>query len=241
MTKRSIQLGSSDVFQLLIQALVKDFHYKKFLSYCFPSLSIVLFTLFYGWVDGYVVSHLLQDRAYQCINFVGPFIFCFSLLGFVLSTCASALIDSALEKNDFHQASQLFTKIIVRQFEFGLFVSAFFLLFMTPFIYALASNRWMAGQAFQYVLPLILSLSFFFLANSYQSFLVAAGKSRLSLILCIGCSLWNSLLDYLLIHLLGISGAAWATVFNWLLGAILPTIWFWRHPEAPLHFLKEEI
>lgn len=238
MTKRTISL-SNEVLGLLLQAFFEDFHYKKILSYCFPSTSIVLFTTFYSWMESYVVSRLLEAQVYQCINIVEPFLFVFSALGFLFSTCGSALINSALERNDVQQASKLFTRIVIRQFKFGLFASGLLLLIVAPFIYILAPNQWMAFQAFQYIIPLILFLSFFFLSNSYQSFLVSAGKSRFSLILCIGCSFLNIILDWLFISVFHIAGAALATIFNWIFGAVIPTLWFLKHPEAPIHFLKE--
>ncbi len=74
----------------------------------------------------------------------------------------------------------------------------------------------------------------FMLQTSLQPFFVVAEKPNMGLILSIASGVINFAGDWVLIQLLGLPGAAWATVAGYCVGGIIPLVFFITH-RSGLH------
>lgn len=76
----------------------------------------------------------------------------------------------------------------------------------------------------------------YFLQAAFQSFLVTAERPQIGLMLTILAGLTNMILDYVLIYVfdMGIFGAALATGLSWIVGGIVPFLYFLSPNSTPL-------
>ena len=74
----------------------------------------------------------------------------------------------------------------------------------------------------------------FMLQTSLQPFFVVAEKPNMGLILSIASGVTNFAGDWVLIQLIGLPGAAWATVAGYCVGGIIPLVFFITH-RSGLH------
>ena len=87
---------------------------------------------------------------------------------------------------------------------------------------------------------LLVSLPFFMLQNSFQSFLATAEKPHFGLRVTIFAGLTNMVLDFLLVYVFrcGLLGAALATAFSQIVGALIPLVYFLRPNDSPLRLTR---
>ena len=78
------------------------------------------------------------------------------------------------------------------------------------------------------------------LQNSFQSFLATAEKPHFGLRVTVFAGLTNMGLDFLLVYVFpfGLLGAALATAFSQIVGALIPLVFFLRPNDSPLHLTR---
>lgn len=221
-------------------AISDHFTYSKLIRYCLPSVTMMVFTSLYTIVDGFFVSNLAGEKAFTALNLIWPIIGILSSFGFMIGTGGTALVSKTLGEGDNQRACEYFTMLIVFEVLLGIGVSALTIVFLEPLARLCGATDDLLHDCYLYAIPLLACQAVCFMSNSYQSFLVAAGKPKFGLIISLACGGLNMVLDYVLIALfhLGILGASLATAFNWVLGGLIPTFWFWKHQENDLHFVK---
>lgn len=221
-------------------AISDHFTYSKLVRYCLPSVTMMVFTSLYTIVDGFFVSNLAGQEAFTSLNLIWPVIGILSSFGFMIGTGGTALVSKTLGEKNQQKACEYFSMLIIFEILLGIFVSALSILFIEPLARLCGATEALLKDCYLYAIPLLACQCFCFMSNSYQSFLVAAGKSKFGLVISLACGMLNMFLDYVLIATLhlGILGASLATSFNWVLGGLIPTWWFWKHKEADIHFVK---
>ena len=78
------------------------------------------------------------------------------------------------------------------------------------------------------------------LQNSFQSFLATAEKPHFGLRVTVFAGLTNMVLDFLLVYVFpfGLLGAALATAFSQIVGALIPLVYFLRPNDSPLRLTR---
>lgn len=221
-------------------AISDHFSYGRLLRYSFPSIIMMVFTSLYTIVDGIFVSNLAGQDAFTALNLIWPVIGILGAFGFMIGTGGTALVSKTLGEGDSERACQYFSMLIVFETILGVIVSLVTIVFLEPIARFSGATDALMEDCIRYAVPLLAAQCFYFMTNSYQSFLIAAGKPKLGLGISLACGFLNMFLDYVLVALipLGILGASLATALNWVLGAVIPTVWFCRHQEAPIHFVR---
>lgn len=87
---------------------------------------------------------------------------------------------------------------------------------------------------------LLAALPFFMLQNSFQSFLATAEKPHFGLRVTVFAGLTNMVLDFLLVYVFpfGLLGAALATAFSQIVGALIPLVYFLRPNDSLLRLTR---
>ena len=89
--------------------LSDHFTYKKLLSFCFPTIIMMIFTSIYGVVDGLFVSNYVGKTPFAAINLIMPFIMVLGGFGFMIGTGGSALVAKTLGENKQEKANRYFS------------------------------------------------------------------------------------------------------------------------------------
>ncbi|OUO77757.1 MATE family efflux transporter [Blautia sp. An249] len=223
--------------------LSSHFTYKKLFYFCLSPVIMMIFTSIYGVVDGFFVSNFVGKVPFAAINLVMPFIMILGGVGFMIGTGGSALIAKTLGEDNPELANCYFTMLVKLTVVLGILLSLIGIVFIRPISYLLGATDAMIDDCVIYGRTVLAFNTAFMLQNVFQTFLAAAEKPRLGLVVTAMAGITNMILDALFIAVFhwGVAGAAIATGIGQCVGGILPLIYFLRPNSSRLQFRKSGI
>lgn len=224
--------------------LSDHFSYKKLLRFVLPTVFMMIVTSVYSIVDGFFVSNFVSKNAFAAVNLVMPVLMMIAAFGFMIGTGGSALAAKTLGEGNKKRADEIFSMLVFVVIVFSVFVSIAGFIFMPQIVNALGASDLIYDDCVLYGRILICSIGFFMLQNTFQSFLVTAGKAKLGLIFSVISGVNNIVFDFLLVYVFafGIKGAAIATLLSEILGGMMPFIYFLnKKNDSLLHITKAKI
>jgi len=201
---------------------------------------MMIFTSVYGVVDGFFVSNYVGKTPFAAVNLIMPVIMILGGFGFMIGTGGSALVAKTLGEKDSENANRYFTMMIKLTVKLGILLSVIGIVFMRPVAKLLGASDEMIGQCVVYGRTVLAFNTFFMLQNTFQTFLTAAEKPKLGLAVTVAAGLANMVLDFLFIAVFkwGVFGAALATGMSYVIGGLLPFIYFLRPNKSLLRLVK---
>lgn len=216
--------------------LADHFTYKKLIHFVVPCIAMMIVTSLYSIVDGFFVSNFAGKNAFAAVNLVMPVLMGFSSFGFMIGTGGSALVAFTLGDGNQEKANQIFSMLIEFTVLLGILFSVVGIIFMPQIAHILGATELIFDDCVLYGRILLVTLTFYMLANSFQSFLVTAERAKMGLIITITAGVINMLLDYLFVGVLqgGIAGAGYATALSQIVGGMIPMIYFLKRNGSVL-------
>ena len=220
--------------------LSDHFNYRRLLRFTFPSIVMMIFTSIYGVVDGIFVSNFVGKTPFAAINLIMPFLMIFGAIGFMIGTGGSALVAKTMGEGDKEKANRLFSMLIYLSILFGVALTVIGIIFLRPISELLGAEGEMLEDCVTYGRIILIALTAFVLQNEFQSFLIAAEKPTLGLIVTVAAGVTNMLLDALFVAVFewGLVGAAAATALSQTVGGIVPLIYFALPNKSLLHLTE---
>lgn len=218
--------------------LSDHFSYRSLMRFVLPSIIMMTVSSVYGIVDGFFVSNFIGDRQFTALNFIMPVVMILGGLGFIVGTGGSALVAKILGEGNRKKANQVFSMLIYVTFFGGIVLSVLGILFIRPIALLIGAEKHFLEDCVVYARVLLIGNTAFMLQNAFQSFLVAAERPKLGLIVSVSSGVTNMFLDFLFIYLFkwGLVGAAAATVIGQVVGGIIPFGFFLSENNgSPLH------
>ncbi len=204
---------------------------------------MMVFISIYGVVDGFFVSNYIGKTPFAAVNLIMPFVMIIGGVGFMVGTGGTALVSKLLGEGDKEKASRYFSMMVIFTLLLGIIMSILGIIFMRPVAKWLGATEAMLDDCVLYGRIVIGFTAAFMLQNVFQSFLIAAEKSKLGLAAIIAAGATNMLLDALFIVVFrwGVAGAALATGISQCIGGILPLIYFLRPNNSLLRFTRTRL
>jgi len=219
--------------------LSDHFTYRRLLRFVLPSVVMMVFTSVYGVVDGFFVSNFAGKTAFSAINLVMPFVMILGGMGFMIGTGGTALVSKVLGEGDREKANRYFTMMIRLTLWLGVLFSVGGCLAMRPVARLLGATEAMLPYCVLYGRIVVGFTAAFMLQNVFQSFLIAAEKPRLGLVVTVAAGVTNMFLDWLFVGVFhwGVAGAAVATGISQCVGGLLPLFYFLRPNNSLLRLV----
>lgn len=220
--------------------LNEHFTYKKLIKFTLPSILMMIFTSIYGVVDGFFVSNYVGAEAFASVNLIMPVIIILSAVGFMIGTGGNALVAMTLGQHDERRANEIFSMLIYILIFLGICLSIAMAVFMPKMARILGATDIMIDDCVIYGRISMVSLTFFMLQTSFQSFMVTAARPHFGLYITIAAGVTNMVLDLVFVGILGfgVAGAAWATVASEIVGGSVPLIYFIIPNKSKLNLVK---
>ncbi len=217
----------------------EHFNYKKLFAFVMPSIFMMVVTSVYGVVDGLFISNFAGKTPFAAINLIMPFPMILGGMGFMIGTGGTALVSKVIGEGDREKANRYFTLLIVFSVVFGAVLTAVGIFVMRPVARLLGASDDMMEYCVLYGRILVGFTVFFMLQNIFQSFLAAAEKPNLGLLVTLIAGMTNIALDALFIVAFrwSVAGAAVATGLGQLLGGVIPLVYFARKNSSLLRFV----
>ena len=212
---------------------------RNILRFVFPNIVMTVFNTFYTMVDGLFVSNLIGTAALSAINLTAPAIGLITAVSGMLATGGSAVVMKKMGDGREEEARQDFTLLILTNAVVGAVMMALGYGLMDVLLGSMGLSPEVFGYCHAYLSDYLLFTIPILLMYNFSLYLIAADRSRLSLICTVAGGVSNIVLDYVLIAMagLGIRGAAVATGLGYSLTAAAGLLVF-RKRDSLLHFQK---
>lgn len=223
--------------------LSDHFTYGRLIRFVIPSVAMMIFTSIYGVVDGLFVSNFVGKTPFAAVNLIMPFCMILGAFGFMLGTGGTALVAKTLGEGKEEQAKRIFSMLIYFALGLGILLTVLGIVFVEPIAMKMGAEGEMLGYCVLYCRVVLLGLPFFMLQNMFQSFLIAAEKPQMGLVVTIAAGVTNMVLDALFIAVFqwGVVGAAAATATSQFVGGIVPFIFFARKNNSKLRLVRARL
>ena len=220
--------------------LSDHFTYGRLIRFVIPSVAMMIFTSVYGVIDGLFVSNFVGKTPFAAVNLIIPFCMILGAFGFMFGTGGTALVAKTLGEGNEERANQIFSMLIYVALLLGILLALFGIVFVEPIALKLGADAAMLGYCVKYARVVLLGLPFFMLQNMFQSFLIAAEKPKMGLMVTIAAGVTNMVLDALFIAIFrwGVVGAAAATALSQFVGGVVPFLFFARKNNSKLRLTK---
>ncbi len=223
--------------------LSDHFSYSRLFRFTLPSIAMMIVTSIYSVVDGLFVSNVVGDLALAAVNVIYPLTMIVGAFGFMLGTGGSAEVARVMGAGEPDRARQYFTTLVLTIITVGTALSALCVAFIRPLSRFLGANEAMMADCVAYGIIMLAGSPAFMLQTSFQSFCVVAERPKMGLWLSLAAGGTNMFLDYLFIAVLGwgVAGAAAATVCGYLVGGVIPLIYFFLPNKSPLRLVRTRL
>ena len=211
-------------------SLSDHFTYQKLLRFVAPSILMMIITSIYSIVDGFFVSNFVGKNSFAALNLIFPVIMALAAVGFMIGTGGSALIAKTLGEGKPRKANEIFSMLVIVLAAGGAILSGVCIVFLRPISFAVGATDLTIDDCVLYGRVLLAALPFFMLQNSFQSFLATAEKPHFGLRVTVFAAQENVPF--------GLLGAALATAFSQIVGALIPLVYFLRPNDSPLRLTR---
>lgn len=226
--------------------LSDHFSYGRLIRFTLPSIIIMIFSSFYGVVDGYFISNYVGKTAFASINLIIPFVQIISGMGVIFGADGSSLIARTLGAGNREKAGRYFTMTMIVALIGGVLFSVVGLIALRPAAYYLGATKEMITDCLTYGKICMLFSTAQLGQNILLGYLIVAAKPKFASRVMVFSFLLNIVLDILLVHKrflnMGVAGAAWATGISQTVAVAISLLWFIsKKNKTPLRFRRTRI
>ncbi|MDO4948000.1 MAG: MATE family efflux transporter [Fibrobacter sp.] len=220
--------------------LSDHFNYSRLLRFTLPSIAAMVFTSIYSVVDGYFVSNYAGAQSLAAVNMAWPVIMILGTLGLMFGIGGSALIAAAQGRGRLKRANEYFSLIVYAAMGLGVLLTVVTWFLMEPLMKMLGAEGGLLSDCILYGHIVLLGLVPFIMQMMFQTLFITAEKPQLCFYVTLGAGVANMFLDWLLVGILGwgLFGASVATDVGFLIGGIIPLVYFARKNSSTLRLGK---
>lgn len=215
---------------------------KLFIKLAIPSLVSMLFSSIYMMVDGMFVGKVIGSKALAAINLVFPIIMIVFAVGDMIAAGASVKIGIKLGEKKDDEASNIFSIALLLMFIIDIIFMILSLVFAKDIIFILIKDKQLADLSYRFAYVFILALPIIAPFFALDNYLRLCGKTNMSMWINIIVSIFNIILDAILIGYfkLGIEYAALSSILSMLIGTLI-FLYPFIMKKVVLKFIKPKV
>ena len=225
--------------QLSNKILKENSSKKIFINYAIPSMLGMLMESSAVFIDGLFAANFISSEAFSAIGIVWP-ITALSFALYVMLTLGSiAIVGKCIGENNMRRASLIFTQTLVTVLTLTTPVLILIYMFRETLLPLFGAHGNIYNFSLEYIDGVIIAVFFWGMAYVFSQFIRLNGSPKFASLMFIASSLVNIILDALFIAVLklGISGAAWATAFSYIISFIIGLSYF-LNPTCKIKIIK---
>lgn len=213
---------------------------KKFREYLFPTIISNMSILLASFVDGIIVSKLINDDAFSAVNLAEPVVLFMQALFFLFGIGGAICISIAKGQRDEHKANAVFTLSFIASVVVAVIVTITGIVLIDPITRLLCSNNALFDYVRNYALFNIYG-AVFMIVVPYLVFIIRTdGMPKLSANILLVSNVVNLMMDfvYMGVFKMDTSGAALATVTGYVVGFGMELYYLLFFKKRTLRFIK---
>lgn len=213
---------------------------KKFREYLFPTIISNMSILLASFIDGIIVSKLINDDAFSAVNLAEPVVLFMQALFFLFGIGGAICISIAKGQRDEHKANAVFTLSFIASVAVSVIVTVAGILLIDPVTRLLCSDSTLYDYVRSYALFNIYG-SVFMITVPYLVFIIRTdGMPKLSANILLVSNVVNLIMDFVYIGVfkMDTSGAALATVTGYVVGFGMELYYLLFFKKRTLRFIR---
>ena len=213
---------------------------KKFREFLFPTIISNMSILLASFVDGIIVSKLINDNAFSAVNLAEPVVLFMQALFFMFGIGGAICISIAKGQRDERKASALFTLSFIASIVVSVIVTIAGIVLIDPITRLLCSDSTLYEYVRNYVLFTVYG-SVFMIVVPYLVFIIRTdGMPKLSANILLVSNVVNLAMDlvYMGVFKMDTSGAALATVTGYVVGFGMELYYLLFSKKRTLRFIR---
>ena len=213
---------------------------KKFNEYLFPAILSSMSILLASFVDGIIVSRLIDPDALSAVNLAEPVILFFQALFFLFGIGGLISISRALGERDSRKANVLFTLAAVGAVIVSVVVTVVAAVFKDGIVSLICNEQKLTQMVSDYVSYSIYGSSFIIIIPTFVFLMRVDGMPKFSSAILIVSNAVNLVMDVVYISAfgMGIKGAALATVTGYAVGSLMVLYYLCIYKKRTLRFVR---
>ena len=202
--------------------------FKLIILYSIPLLLGSLFQQMYSMVDTVIVGRMLGTNALAAVGNTGPMNFL--VLGFVFGVSSGFAVITAQRfgAKDFKGLRCSVAMNIMLNIIVSVILTAIACFSALPILRLINTPEEVIGESFSYIIVIYIGIIATVTYNMASCILRAIGDSKSPVMFLIMSSILNIILDVVLIHFMGIAGAAWATVISQAVAGVASVVYMMK-------------
>lgn len=224
--------------------LSDHFDYKKLILFTVPSVLSVLINSIYGIIDGLFVSNFVGKDPFTALNLIFPFVMILSAVGNMIGVGGTALVAKTMGEGDSRRANGLFSFFVYVCAGVGLLFGVAGIIFLPSISRLLGATDRLLPYCVEYGRIALLGLAPMMLQYTFQGFLIAAEKPKISMYITTASGFIHIALEAVMVIAfdMGLTGAALSTAISMCVGGIIPIFLFRRKDSNwPLRLGKMKV
>ena len=214
--------------------LIREKPLKALLLFAFPMIIGNLFQQFYTMVDSVVVGRFVSENALAAVGASYSLTNVFISIAIGGGVGASVLVSRYFGARDYRRMKTSVSTALISFLVVSLALGGLGLLLGAQIMEVLNTPENIMEDAVTYLNIYFMGLPFLFMYNVLSAMFNALGKSRIPLYLLIFSSVFNVVLDLIMVcsfHM-GVSGVAWATLIAQGISAVMAFLIFIREMRS---------
>ncbi len=214
--------------------LIREKPLKALLLFAFPMIIGNLFQQFYTMVDSVVVGRFVSENALAAVGASYSLTNVFISIAIGGGVGASVLVSRYFGARDYRRMKTSVSTALISFLVVSLALGGLGLLLGDQIMEVLNTPENIMEDAVTYLNIYFMGLPFLFMYNVLSAMFNALGKSRIPLYLMIFSSVFNVVLDLIMVcsfHM-GVSGVAWATLIAQGISAVMAFLIFIREMRS---------
>lgn len=225
MEKTNINLGKGRVGKLLF-------------SLALPCVVAQIINMLYNLVDRVYIGHIPGDGslALTGVGVVLPIIMVVSAFASLAASGGAPLASISMGKKDNKKAEEILSNSFFLLVVLGILITVILLIFAHPLLLSFGASNLTIDYAESYLKTYSLGTTFVLLTLGLNAFIVAEGKTIISMLIIIIGAVLNIILDPIFIFALdmGVKGAALATIISQAVSGLWCVLYLIRKAEIKL-------
>jgi putative MATE family efflux protein len=187
---------------------------KSLMQMVIPLLCAMILTMAYNLVDSLWVGNLLGESGYAALTNSTAIVLILSAIAMGASNGIAILVSQTVGANNMQKANGIISTLLIISAVFSVGVTVVLEIILRPILRLMNTPEELFEMAYTYLSIYLLGYAAIYLYMQFTAVFRSFGDPIFQMKGMLISTIFNAVLDPVLIHLMGLGGAAWATVLS---------------------------
>lgn len=199
---------------------------KSLLTMVIPLLLAMILTMAYNLVDSLWVGNLMGEKGYAALTNSTAIVLILSAIAMGASNGIAILISQTVGAKKQKEAEEIIMTVLAVSCVFAVSVTVLLEVFLKPILIAMNTPTELFSMAYEYLSIYLIGYTAIYLYMQFTAVFRSFGDPIFQMKGMLISTIFNAVLDPILINFIGLRGAAWSTVLSEVLCLLFAVIYY---------------